>query len=96
MVDSGETIKFAKEYLKESGTKSIYTATHFSKPHAKTKPDFVAYKTNVWVIFPHDALEMIELLKKEWSNMNKEQIKSSLKQIGIEDQIIHFALQSEA
>lgn len=96
VVDSGETIKFAKEYLTKSGTKSIYTATHFLKPHTETKPDFSVHKTNVWIIFPHDTLEMIGLLKKEWSNMDKEQIKSSLKQIGIEDRIIHFALRSKA
>jgi uncharacterized protein len=95
VVDSGKTIAKAKEYLKLLGAKKIFTASLCYKPRSKFVPDFYAFTTTSWVIFPHEHREFITLVKKLWLNKNisKKEIKTRLLKIGISKNQIDYFLE---
>jgi hypoxanthine phosphoribosyltransferase len=95
IADTGESLILAKEYLMTHGAKSIKSATLFEKPWSKFKPDFVGESTTSWVIFPHDTIENIHLLKDKWGKITKEEFKTRLNSIGIEKSLIDFYLASD-
>lgn len=88
VVDSGATIKLAKEYLSGQGAKSVEVASHFCKIHSPIKPNYCGDEIEGWIIFPHDTMEMINYLKKKWSHLKPEQIEENLTKIGIEPKIL--------
>ncbi len=93
VIDSGETILKAKEYLELLGAKKISTASVCYKPRSKFTPDFYAFSTTSWVLFPHEYREFIAQVKKQWTNQNLSQaeIKDRLFKIGIpRNQIDYF------
>lgn len=93
VVDSGETIAKAKEYLCLLGAKDVKTASLCYKPRSKFVPDFYAFSTTSWVVFPHEYREFINQAKVKWSdkNLSLEEIKSRLIIIGLpENQIDYF------
>lgn len=94
VVDTGETLKTACEYLKMRGTKSITTASLVYKPWSKTKPDFYAENVAAWVIFPHEIREMINLLKNKWrkTKISNKEIYNRLIKIGIQEEEIKYFL----
>ena len=94
VVDSGETIAKAKEYLKLLGAKKISTASLCYKPRSKFIPDFYAFTTTSWVIFPHEYREFIAQVKKQWlsKDISKKEIKNRLLKIGISKNQIEFFL----
>lgn len=85
VVDSGETVKTAKEYLLMCGAKSVTTASLFTKEWAKIQPDFSSYKTSAWIVFPHEVRETIMLLGKKWKKekVSIKEIKKRLITIGL-------------
>lgn len=85
VVDSGETVKIAKDYLLMCGAKKVVTASLFIKDWAKIKPDFYATNTSSWIIFPHEIREMIKLLYSKWkkAKVSENEIKKRLIKIGI-------------
>lgn len=92
VADSGETLALAKEYFGLHGATNVKTATHFTKPWTKLTPDFTVENTDSWIIFPHDTIEMIHLLKDKWHLENNEEFYKRLQKIGIEPAIIDFSL----
>lgn len=93
VIDSGETILKAKEYLELLGAKKISTASLCYKPRSKFTPDFYAFSTTSWVLFPHEYREFIAQVKKQWANQNLSQteMKDRLFKIGIpRNQIDYF------
>lgn len=68
--DSGESLVFAKQYLRERGTKSITTTTLYYKSKTICKPDFYAGHTDAWIIFPFEIAESIRQLQARWSTQN--------------------------
>jgi uncharacterized protein len=93
VVDSGETIAKAKKYIKLLGAKKILTASLCYKTRSKFTPDFYAFTTASWVIFPHEHREFITQAQKMWLNKNisKKEIKTRLLRIGIpKNQIDYF------
>ncbi len=84
VVDSGETLKMAMDYIKYHGIKDMTTATLIYKPWSVVKPDYFSRETKAWVIFPNESRETIQLLKKNWSKLgdSDEQITAQLLQIG--------------
>lgn len=94
IVDSGETLKLATEYLKYHGAKSIDTAALLGKPWASFKADFTARESEAWVIFPNEIRETIELLTEMWQEQadSPEKIKQQLAEIGFsEAEVAMFA-----
>lgn len=93
VVDSGETLIKAKEYLSLLGAKTVTTAALCYKPRSKFVPDFYAFTTTSWVVFPHEYREFITQCQKQWveKNIPQTEIKSRLLTIGVpENQIDYF------
>ena len=87
--DTGKTLKTAVSYLKLRGAKRIYTSVIFQKPHTSFPSDFYAEETTSWVIFPDEARETIELLKKRWcKRLPLEEIRKRLLEIGFNKRLV--------
>lgn len=95
VVDRGDTLKLAKDYLKMHGASEVHSASHFEKPWTTEHPDFYAGSTDAWIIFPHDSTEMIKLLKAKWTGIKTEELVRRLTKIGLEKSIINLALNQE-
>lgn len=97
VVDSGETIAKAKEYLCLLGAKDVKTASLCYKPRSKFIPDFYAFSTTSWVIFPHEYREFITQAKIKWSdkNLSLEDIKSRFKTIGIPSDVTDYFISKQ-
>lgn len=94
IVDKGETIVLAKNYLQQHGTKNIEVATLIQKPWAKAKADFFARSSEAWVIFPNEIRETIHILTNKWHKMgdSPEVIRKNLLQLGFsKDEVELFA-----
>lgn len=85
VVDSGQTLKVAKEYLLMCGARKVYTSSLFIKDWVQMKPDFYAANTKSWIIFPHEIREMTKLLYSKWkkAKVSENEIKKRLVKIGI-------------
>lgn len=94
VVDSGETLKKALDYLSMMGADEIKTASLCYKPRSKIKPDFYAFKTDAWVIFPHEIREFIEISSSNWrgKGVSEKQIRKRLDKLGIPDQQVKYFL----
>lgn len=84
IVDKGETMKLAVEYLKFHGAKSISTSTLIEKPWSTFKSDFVARSSEAWVIYPNEIRETIGILKELWQEKgdSPDIIKENLVKLG--------------
>jgi len=84
VADSGESLAFTLEYLRQAGAKEIKTATLFYKPWSVLTPDFYGETTDAWIIFPFEKREMIELLSKNWREQgrNEAEILERYQQLG--------------
>lgn len=94
VIDTGATIKKASEYLKMMGAKNLTIASLCYKPHSSTKPDFYAFQTSAWVVFPHEIREFIEASAKKWKSnrVSDKEIRKRFDKIGIPDEQIDFFL----
>jgi hypothetical protein len=94
IVDKGETIKLAKQYLQYHGAKVVKTATLIEKPWTTVRADFAARPSEAWVIFPNEARETIKTLEEKWQagGDSPSQIRQQLLQIGFsQDEVALFA-----
>lgn len=84
IVDTGETLKLAVQYLKYHGASEISTATLVSKPWTTFSADFSVRDTKAWVIFPHETRETIQLLGQMWAKKgdSPEKVSKQLLEIG--------------
>ncbi len=103
ITDTGQTFAAVKNYLLESGAKSVDSASLFykqsfsgrlqlaDKPTSVISPNFCAYQTKAWVIFPHEIREFITLTKKSWKSLSSKEIFKRYKEIGLlQDQVEFF------
>lgn len=67
IVDTGESLQLATQYMKIHGAADVSTAVLVSKPWTKFKADFHVRETKAWFIFPNETRETIELLRKIWT-----------------------------
>ena len=94
IVDKGETMKLATQYLTYHGAGSIATACLISKPWSQFKPDFSARESEAWIIFPNEVRETITALAESWRNMgdSPDQIRDQLLKIGFsKEEVALFA-----
>ncbi|KUK79407.1 MAG: Purine phosphoribosyltransferase [Microgenomates bacterium 39_7] len=94
VADSGESLIFTKQYLIDKGAAEVKTATLFSKPHSKIKPDYVAAETPAWIIFPFEPVEMVQLIGKKWldQGFKKEEIAARFDQFKFPPATTQYAL----
>lgn len=93
VIDTGETVKRALEYLRIMGAKSIKTAALCYKPHSCITPDYFAFETSAWVVFPHEIREFIEASYHKWQSngISINEIRKRFDKIGIpDDQMKYF------
>ncbi len=97
VADSGSTLRVAKEYLRMCGAKEIKIATLFYKPWSTVEPDFWGYKTEAWVVFPHEIREAIREIGARWRRKGVEEKKiiSYFREMGIPKNEISFFLNLE-
>jgi len=93
VVDSGDSIEFAREYLQKMGVATVETAALYYKPRSSYKPDFFAEETTAWIIFPHEYLEGITDLKRKWMGQgsDEKEVAERLRQIGFPDELLEYA-----
>jgi uncharacterized protein len=94
VIETGATISKASDYLKMMGAKNLMTASLCYKPHSHIKPDFYAFTTSAWVIFPHEIRETIEELYGKWkvAKISEIEIIKRLDEIGMPDDQVKFFL----
>lgn len=92
VIDSGVTIKKAQEYLRVMGAQDIQTGALCYKPRSEIKPDFFAFNTNAWVVFPHEIREFVEGSADKWrlKGASIEEIKDRLITIGVPSDQVEF------
>jgi hypoxanthine phosphoribosyltransferase len=93
VADSGETIKKAKEYVEVLGGQNVAVATLCYKPRSCFIPDFYAFSTDAWVVFPHESREFIEEVGSGWlqKGLPIEEIKTRFINIGLpKEEITYF------
>lgn len=94
ILDTGETMKLAKQYLQYHGAASIHTAVLLEKPWSKVSVDFSARSSEAWVIFPNEVRETIHNLVSIWKNKgdSPKTIHSQLLEIGFsKDEVALFS-----
>ncbi len=62
VADTGKTLNIVTSFLSLYGPRKILTATIYVKPWSIIRPDYYAYETDAWIIFPWDRGETIEEL----------------------------------
>lgn len=87
IVDSGETLKLATQYLKIHGASEITTAVLVSKPWNTFPADFYVRESKAWVIFANEARETIQTLTAIWTKKGDSvsTIKQQLLEIGFSE-----------
>ncbi|CAN5311888.1 phosphoribosyltransferase [soil metagenome] len=95
LVDKGETMKKATEYLRFHGPEDIDTCCLITKPWATFKPDFFTHESKAWIIFPNESRETIQLLQDMWQEKGDslEVIKVNLMKIGFPKAEVEFFTQ---
>lgn len=94
VIDTGETVRKASDYLKIMGAKDIKIASLCYKPHSCITPDYFAFETTGWVVFPHEIREFIEASSKTWkkAGIKDPEIRKRLDKIGIPDEQVKYFL----
>ncbi len=59
VVDTGKSLKLAREHMIERGAMAIRIATLYHKPWSIVKPDYSEKKTSCWIVFPWEIKETI-------------------------------------
>jgi hypoxanthine phosphoribosyltransferase len=92
VIDSGVTIKKGQKYLRVMGAQSIQTAALCYKPRSEIKPEFFAFETSAWVVFPHEIREFVDGSIDKWRSdgMPMDKIMQRLSTIGVTSEQIDF------
>ncbi|MFW9925057.1 MAG: phosphoribosyltransferase [Candidatus Thorarchaeota archaeon] len=90
--DSGKSLQFAVEYLKDKGYEQLKTATIHYKPHSIFKPDYFVSSTSKWLVYPWEYLEFTRLYfeNEKMKDKSKAEIISYLNSISIPKEIIEI------
>ena len=62
VADTGKTLNTVTNFLSLYGPRKILTATLYVKPWSIIRPDYYAFETDAWIIFPWDRAETVEEL----------------------------------
>jgi len=92
VVDSGETLELAKQYLLTHGAREVVSASHYIKSWTKTRPDYWMETVEAWIFFPHDVVENMDLVVKKWGEVGKKELEARLHKLGIEKTVIDYYL----
>lgn len=93
VIDSGETVALAEEYIKVMGATNVKVAALCYKPRSIFIPDYYAFNTETWVVFPHEIREFIDESCQKWkgNGVSTDDIVGRLGTIGLPpDQVTYF------
>lgn len=92
VADTGESLRFAVDYLLECGAAEVKTATIYMKARTIVVPDFYGAETDAWIIFPFEVREMMDLLNKTWvdSAVSREEIRERFSAFGFNEDMIDY------
>ena len=92
VADTGESLRFAIDYLLECGAAEVKTATIFMKARTIVVPDFYGAETDAWIIFPFEVREMMGLLGQTWkeSNISGEEIRERFSAFNFNQDMIDY------
>jgi hypoxanthine phosphoribosyltransferase len=71
VIDSGESLRAAVEYLKSLNPKCIKIFTLHVKPHRVISPDVYVSETSAWIIYPWELFECYKELKANGVDVKK-------------------------
>lgn len=60
VVDSGETLKVAKQHIEQRGAEEVRTSSLHYKPCSTFRPDFYVEETDAWIIYQWELGEFIK------------------------------------
>jgi hypoxanthine phosphoribosyltransferase len=93
IADSGRSLKFAADHLKEQGVAEVQIATLYFKPTCTVTPDFYQKTTCNWVVFPWEYNEtLFEILQKTPDKRLQSQEIAKLVKAGFPKQIVEKLL----
>lgn len=92
VADTGESLRFAIDYLLECGAAEVKTATIYMKARTIVVPDYYGAETDAWIIFPFEVREMMELLNKTWmeSGVSREEIRERFSAFNFNEEMIDY------
>lgn len=90
LVDTGESLVFAKKYVESLRPASIKTATLTTKPWTTYKPDFSVLESKAWIIYPWETRETIQTLSGIWreKGCSALEISENLSKLGFSGEIV--------
>lgn len=88
VADTGESLQFVFDYLKEREVKSITVACLFYKPHSVIKPEYYGDETKNWIIFPYELKETMDVLVPKWT-------KQGVTDTDIIDRFLHLGFEKD-
>jgi len=90
VVDSGKSIRLARERVLQQGAREVRIATVYAKPFSVTKPDYYEKGTRSWVVFPWDTKETVRKIVENKSAIAVETAK--LVKAGLPKQLVEEVL----
>jgi hypoxanthine phosphoribosyltransferase len=92
VADTGGSLDFTVDLMKQKGIKKFKTATLHHKPWSKFVPDYYIGETDKWIIYPWEVGEAIRLIMKK--DMASEEKMKELQRTGIPKEMIKFYLEN--
>ena len=92
IVDSGESLKVAREHAIENGALEIKTATIYLKQNCTFEPDFYEKITASWIVFPWEFNETVKAIYEKY-RQNPKRINEELAKLhlaGVPKRLINY------
>ena len=93
LVDTGESIKCALDYLNLKDPETVKVATLLMKPWSKIKPDYYVEETTDWIVFPHELYEFMTERSQSENYTETEAWKEFL-ELGIPESSVVFFIEN--
>ena len=88
IADTGKSLQFSENLLKNQGAQEIQSATLYFKPCSIKKPNYLEKQTANWVIFPWDTKETLRcIIKKQQGKRQINQEIAKLVKAGLPKQL---------
>ncbi|MBP9700331.1 hypothetical protein KBD71_03555, partial [Candidatus Woesebacteria bacterium] len=91
LVDTGESLIVAKDYVSSLHPATVHTATLTRKEWTAFSPDFCILTSKAWIIYPWETRETITTLSSIWKKKQipEIEIRQNLSKLGFLDQMVN-------
>jgi len=66
--DTGYSLRVVANHLRRKPVKELRVCTIYMKPQSIFRPDYYAWTTRKWIIFPWERLEAVHLISKRFKD----------------------------